>query len=146
MTQEIQNLLRSIRYKFLVTKLKVDMKDYQQENFRYRPIIKRTITKINENKFYLDLNCSILDSKENPFIYDVDITVRFIIECDIKLTDYLENELKKIIKQNLTFLLYPYLRTTVQMATTLMQANPIMLPLVSVETAIFNEEGLLVRY
>lgn len=127
-------------FKFSVENIFVKRNEIEGQNFLFKPVIQRENT-ISDDKTKLtqSLSLKIESTKETPFPFDIYIVVKgeSILEPS--------NFNNKLI-DDLTVILFPYLRTIVQQSTVLMQTNPVVLPLLNVSTFKFDENEVLIRF
>ena len=106
----------------------------QGSEFELNPIFMRGIQKIDDGHYLLSLGVQIgiEDNNNMPF------AIELFIEGSFLLKNF-ENE-EKAIKINAVAILFPYLRSTLSMFTSLMNINPIVLPTINLVKMFENEE------
>lgn len=127
-------------FKFSVENIFVKRNEIEGQNFRFKPVIKReNTTSDDKTKLTQSLSLKIESTKETPFPFDIYIVVKG--ESILGASNFND----KLI-DDLTVILFPYLRTIVQQSTVLMQTNPVVLPLLNVSTFKFDENGVLISF
>ncbi len=94
------------------------------------PSFSRHIFKISENQYDLELSI-VMDQPDLPFDAEVTIVGSF------QLSNSLNTD--KAMKQNATAILYPYVRSTLAMLTTLAAIPPINIPTINL-ARMFEQE------
>ena len=129
--ETVQATIRFLGYK--VRSLKYSNKDLmidQKDKIELHPSFSRNIIKINENQYDLELSITMAQS-DLPF--DVETTIVGSFELsDIENAD-------KAMKQNATAILYPYVRSTPALLTTLAAIPPVNIPTINL-ARMFEQE------
>ena len=90
------------------------------------PAFTREIQHINDEKYSLGLSVRIgLDSNEQPVPFSIEIAIEGVFL--LKGID----DPNKAMQVNAVAILFPYLRSTVSMFTSLMNINPVILPTIN---------------
>lgn len=97
-----------------------------ENEIKIDPKFNRIIRKVSNNEYALILGIQIKSTEDDanlPFDIEVVIEGNFILEN-------VENH-EKTMKINATAIMFPYLRSTLSMLTTLMNINPVVLPTIN---------------
>lgn len=107
----------------------------EESELELKPTFMRGIEKVDEGHYLLSLGVQIGNDDNN----DIPFAVELVVEGSFTLKNF-ENE-EKAIKMNAVAILFPYLRSTLSMFTSLMNINPIILPTINPMKMFENEDA-----
>ncbi|MFA5693144.1 MAG: protein-export chaperone SecB [Acholeplasmataceae bacterium] len=95
-------------------------------NFKMNPIYTKLIEKIEDNVYELTLNFSVLNSKDNPFPIDFNVSVVGTFTFDSKSD---EVKVERFMNLPAVQIIFPHLRAVVSSVTASSYMQPLLLPL-----------------
>lgn len=130
--------LSSIEFRgYIVTKAIYSASEEISEpgkEFELNPSFSRVITHHENGRYSLKLGVKLVDDANRlPFSIDVEIQGFFVLKG-------FEDKEDKIMRINATAILFPYLRSTLSMLTSLMNVNPVVLPTINLVKMFENDE------
>ena len=100
------------------------------------PTFSRAIRDLGNDEYSLKLGVYIGskdDESKIPFFVEVEIEGKFLIKSN--------EDIYPIIKMNAVAIMFPYLRSTLSILSTLMNIDPIVLPVINLVKMFENEEN-----
>lgn len=133
----------NISHKFVVKELSFVNKLKEGSGYQVKPVFSKKITKIDELQYDVSIKFEIIDTQENPFPFSLKAIISLITTFgkDVELS---KKELDNYLNVTSIQILFPYLRATVTGLTTAGLVNPLIIPIIDVNTfskSLSNKEG-----
>ena len=101
------------------------------EPIELKPTFNRTIQQVNDNEYNVTIGVELKQSTL-PFDAELSLTGRFKYEGNL--------DVQKMLKINAVAILYPYVRSTLSLMTTLAAVPPVIVPTINLAQMFEREE------
>ena len=129
-------MYKLIKTSFSTNQLYIKNNNLKPGNFELKPLLNRTVGKLDDRRYFTLLTLSIMSSSERPFPVDITIEFKGIFEFN-DIED--EKNIYNFLKLQAVHIMFPYLRSIITNLTVAAMMPPIILPIVDVSRLFKNQ-------
>lgn len=127
-----------MKHKFVVNEATLINHNKSGEGFQIKPEYFKKVTQKSKNEFEVSLKVEIHDTPENPFPFELTVAISLITSFD-DVDKISQSDLDDYLNRQCLQILFPYLRSSVTNLTNAGMFNPLVLPIINVNTFMENQ-------